>query len=123
MDKNEIYALAYRGEKMPRDADFTDCGLYYRLRELFDNYKLGIMPQTVCTAKKAEYFAEYDQRRLWERIHKDFMTRQLEAEVTAREAFTEHKRPLCVKMYDIICGYDRRENGEINGEQKRKCEE
>lgn len=103
MDKNEIYALAYRGEKMPRDADFTDCGLYYRLRELFDNYKLGIMPQTVCTAKKAEYFAEYEQRRLWERIEKQTAERNTKIAVMLAKAVKDGCKH-AKDIQDVFCG-------------------
>lgn len=103
MDKQQIYDLAYRSEPMPHDADLLDCGLYYRLRELFGNFNQGIMPATVCSSVKADLFNAYDDRRLWERIQRETDKRRLKINLLLTEAKNNGCR-YAEKIQDAFCG-------------------
>lgn len=104
MRSKDVDELAKKKEPLPADALLADFMLYQALRSIYERYDAKTLDVNGAFIAKRRVMEKHGEAELWERIHKDFMKRQLEAEVTAREAFTEHKCPLCVKMYDLICG-------------------
>lgn len=112
MRSEEVEALARKQLPLPEDALLCDMMLYRILTSLFKEYKAGIISKENASIEKRKAFEKHAHLELWERIYKEHNKRLLELEVIAREAQKEHKCPLCVKMYDIFCGYKRKEENE-----------
>lgn len=112
MTSKEVDALARKRTPLPDEAGLCDMMLYHILTAIYGEYREGIISADIAKIEKARAMEKHRELELWERIYKQQDKRTLELEVIAREAQKEHKCPLCVKMYDILCGYKRKEENE-----------
>ena len=112
MRAEDIDAFARTHEPLPNDSLLCDMELYWILRSLYAEYRAGTISLAVAKMEKARAMEKHGNTELWERIYKEHSKRLLELSVIAAEGFKNHSCPLCVKMYDILSGYRRKEEND-----------
>ena len=112
MRTEDIDALARKREPLPDDAGLCDMMLYHILTSLYGEYRKGIISADIARAEKNRAMEKHGNMELRERIYTEHSKRLTELSVIAAEGFKNHSCPLCVKMYDILSGYRRKEEND-----------
>ena len=108
MNGKEIDKLARKRIPLPDDAGLCDMMLYHILTALYGEYREGIISADTAKIEKARAMEKHRDLELWERVYKENTARVTELSRIAQEGFKNHSCELCVKMYDIFTGVQRR---------------